>query len=204
MKTIITSILMSIAFTASAFAAEFTVSKFDGSGQSFIIMTGSTEEGDSGRLNIALGQAFLNEKGFSKILVLSGPGGLAHEGDMTGKVVRDFDLTTTVMNGSECHSACANIWLHGTTRMMQRGAVIGFHNRFVLSEGLNGMKDELGWQGIRWSMKGAAMHDVLTWMDAGLLDLKAFIENIKEHPGGLIWKITESDATNIIGAKIID
>jgi hypothetical protein len=42
-------------------------------------------------------------------------------------MVKDKRFGTYVRSGNECYSACAIIWLSGSTRFVGRTSVIGFH-----------------------------------------------------------------------------
>ncbi len=61
------------------------------------------------------------------LVMLSGPGGSLPPALAIGREIRARGWQTLVPAGAFCASACAVIWLAGTTRLLASDARIGFH-----------------------------------------------------------------------------
>jgi len=118
-STILRLIRIACLFAATpVFAAEITV--YDGK-PSAVIIGGRILGGD--------------EKVFHKVaatlpnplILLISPGGSVAAALEIGLEIRARGLKTVVPDGAFCASACAFIWLAGTTRMLGTDAHIGFH-----------------------------------------------------------------------------
>lgn len=72
---------------------------------------------------------------------LSSAGGSTFAGIKIGRLVRSRQLATVVTSRATCTSACALIWVAGTTRIMSAGARIGFHASYFEDRG---QKVEIG------------------------------------------------------------
>jgi len=68
-------------------------------------------------------------------IVLAGPGGNVVAALAIGQEVRARNPQTLVPAGASCASACALIWLGGTTRMLGADARIGLHALATLRHG---------------------------------------------------------------------
>jgi len=88
---------------------------------SIIVVEGDLVDGDQGKLQSAM--AGLRRA----VVVLSSDGGNLIAGIEMGKLIRLRGLSTLVMRGDACTSACALAWLGGVQRIADRGARIGFH-----------------------------------------------------------------------------
>lgn len=85
--------------------------------------------GVSGRIELGDEKAFIDlVRSMPKArIVLAGPGGNVVAALAIGQEIRARNLQTLVPAGASCASACALIWLGGTTRMIGTDARIGFH-----------------------------------------------------------------------------
>jgi PAN domain len=61
------------------------------------------------------------------IVFLASNGGDAAEGLLIGKALHRLGYATAVIANYPCLSACALIWVSGTTRFLAKDAVVGFH-----------------------------------------------------------------------------
>lgn len=68
------------------------------------------------------------------VVMLNSPGGNLITGLAIGETIRANRLSTAVMNGSECTSICALIWLAGTKRYLGTSAKVGFHAAYSGTE----------------------------------------------------------------------
>lgn len=93
----------------------------------------------SGRINLGDAQRFAEVSGpFQRAaVVLRSPGGNLHDGLRIGQMIRARGFDTGVMSGRQnlCASACALIWLGGERRLMERGAMLGFHAPYRVTTG---------------------------------------------------------------------
>lgn len=64
------------------------------------------------------------------VLSLSSPGGRIAESHKISDLVRSRGLSTLVMAGTECSSACTLVFLGGTRREAAAGSALGFHGSF--------------------------------------------------------------------------
>jgi hypothetical protein len=62
------------------------------------------------------------------IVVLNSKGGHLGAAAKIGRIVRIQKYETIVRNGARCNSACALVWLAGSSRHLDRGARLGFHS----------------------------------------------------------------------------
>lgn len=101
-------------------AADFEVHPLD-SGEMMIALVGEITTGDAEKfrkLAIAHPKAFL---------LLGSNGGTIVEALEIGRMVRLQGYVTLVVRDAPCNSACALIWLAGSTRFLGEGAKVGFH-----------------------------------------------------------------------------
>ena len=85
-------------------------------------------------------------------IALNSPGGVLTEGVRLGEAFRDHVVTTIVLNGQSCESACAVAYLGGaaayavslaTERLLQPGARLGFHGIAVPDGAMAAANDTL-------------------------------------------------------------
>ncbi len=83
----------------------------------------------SGRIELGDEKVFINliRTAPKARIILAGPGGNVVAALTIGQEIRARNLQTLVPAGASCASACALIWLAGTTRMLGVDARIGFH-----------------------------------------------------------------------------
>lgn len=121
MKGLSTAALALGLATSSASAAEITVQPPEAPGKAgSVLVLGEIARGDDNVFEaktLSLSGTYL--------VVLDSPGGNANAGLSIGKAIRMHGWPTAVP--FSCSSACALMWLGGTTRIMAPGAQIGFH-----------------------------------------------------------------------------
>jgi hypothetical protein len=100
--------------------------------RSIIAITGPIETGDYDQFLSAL------ESGTPDLVVLASPGGDLAEGLAIAAEIALLDLPTFVGDGAGCFSACALIWVAGSTRVMGEHAEIGVHAAYYLVEDIDG------------------------------------------------------------------
>lgn len=106
--------------TSAAQAADFEVHPLE-SGEMMIALVGEIQTGDAEKfrkLAVAHPKAFL---------LLGSNGGTIVEALEIGRMVRLQGYYTLVVRDAPCNSACALIWLAGSTRFLGEGAKVGFH-----------------------------------------------------------------------------
>jgi TPR repeat protein len=69
------------------------------------------------------------------VIVLDSPGGMADPALAIGRAIRLKGFDTVVRDGSACTSACALVWLAGSSRYMGQTAKLGFHAVFTMEDG---------------------------------------------------------------------
>lgn len=100
-----------------------------GSGDgAMILITGELVSGDAARFT----EAALGNR--EATVVLASPGGSLQAGIDMGEAARLLDMRTMVPDDAVCASACALAWLGGTRRIMGKGAQIGFHAAYRVTE----------------------------------------------------------------------
>lgn len=111
---------------ASAFGAdiEHIVGR---NGEDLIIILGEIKQGDDQKFNNVASSLK------SATVLLSSPGGSVEPSLEIGKSLRLRGYSTLVMNGENCQSACALIWLAGSPRRLSKSAKVGFHSVYLLA-----------------------------------------------------------------------
>jgi hypothetical protein len=102
-----------------AFAADIAHTKIDQ--LDLITITGEIQSGDElkfKQLSLAYNKA---------VVALDSPGGSLIPALEIGKVIKINEHPTVVVDGSICTSACALIWVAGSTKYLSRAGRIGFH-----------------------------------------------------------------------------
>ena len=121
------SVSICLFLTVVAQAAEVTKVQGKGNDTDFIIIKG---EIDRATENSFRSLALETE---SAIVVLDSPGGLIRSAMEIGRIVRIKGFSTAVLS-SRCVSACALIWLAGSTRLTLPDSRVGFHAAYIESE----------------------------------------------------------------------
>ena len=121
--------LLAFVFCGSALAADITSVPLKKSGEGAILIEGTITAADR--------ELFLTKiSPFSSgVVILNSDGGNAYAGIEIGKAIRMRGFKTWVPSGSSCASACAIAWLGGTTRLMGKTALIGFHSVYKFQDG---------------------------------------------------------------------
>lgn len=65
---------------------------------------------------------------------LSGPGGLGREAINIGEIIHARGWVTSVPGGAYCHSACAYIWIAGSTHTMGLGTELAWHSGYLSTD----------------------------------------------------------------------
>ena len=71
----------------------------------------------------------------STLVFVSGAGGNGITGVLIGDIVRRSGMSTVVLEGNKCASACAMIWVAGGRRIAGKNSCIGFHGTFDPASG---------------------------------------------------------------------
>jgi hypothetical protein len=112
--------------TAAPVVRHFLTGKIDG--RDTIVLNGQINTGDD--------QEFIRlASGLDHALIfLNGPGGNMITALNIGRYVRTRGWDTAVADKQLCMSACAELWLAGTTRYMTDTALIGFHAAYQVEQ----------------------------------------------------------------------
>jgi hypothetical protein len=74
-------------------------------------------------------------RGMQKVQVfLSGPGGLGREAINIGEIIHARGWGTSVPGGTYCHSACAYIWVAGSTHTMGLVTELAWHSGYLSTD----------------------------------------------------------------------
>ena len=87
-------------------------------------LEGAIADGDAERLRTQLSDTAIDT------LILQSPGGSVRDALILGRILRDQDIGTRVLNGEFCFSACPYIFAGGTTREAEPDAAIGVHQHY--------------------------------------------------------------------------
>jgi hypothetical protein len=139
-----------------------------------ITLSGQMEESDGEQFRAAVA---IYPKA---IVAFQSPGGSLNAGIEIGTQIRLRNYMTLVPAGVQCASACALAWLGGTKRLMEPGALIGFH---AASRQENGQTIETG---VGNALLGAYLNKL------GLPD-RAVVFITQAHPDDITW-LTLADA----------
>ncbi|MDG4647923.1 hypothetical protein P6F26_05660 [Roseibacterium sp. SDUM158017] len=120
MKSAALSALLALAFFP-ANAAELLVLP----GQSVVYVMGEITDSDVAQFEGVLTQHSI------ETVALRGPGGTLTAAYEIGEVIRRNRLTTEIIAGEECASACAIIFFAGSERIIHDGARLGLHLPFL-------------------------------------------------------------------------
>ena len=115
-------------FCSQADAAKITPIKLD-DGKIVLLLTGTIEHGDAARFRSEASKYDKAE------VVLESDGGALSDALEIGKAIRLQGYGTAVLNGSDCNSACALIWLAGTPRKLSKSGRVGFHAAYTDASG---------------------------------------------------------------------
>ena len=72
---------------------------------------------------------------YNSLVFTSGWGGNGLTGVLIGDIVRRSGISTVVLEGNDCASACAMIWVAGARRIAGKNACIGFHGMYDPASG---------------------------------------------------------------------
>jgi hypothetical protein len=71
----------------------------------------------------------------NSLVFASGWGGNGIAGVLIGDMIRRAGISTVVLDGNDCASACALIWVAGARRIAGKNACIGFHGMYDAASG---------------------------------------------------------------------
>lgn len=200
MKAIMIAIMAMFA-TVAAHAAEVTGDIRDGYG--YIYYVGATEDGDLRKV-MNMHERVKNAPN-GVIIVLHGPGGLASEGEAVGRFVQNKGMSTLVLSGSKCVSACTSIWLSGNVRMLQDGGELWFHLPYVPGgsafEGhpYENAKNNYGWGALIDYHNSMILASVAYDLSMGIADVVWYVREMGKTGPDVFIKITNEAELQRIG-----
>ena len=189
-KLLATSALVALTSTVSN-AATITASQPDSLGRTYVDFKGDVTPGDDKTFDSLLGN---NPDPNRVIIRLSSPGGHFVTGMNIATTIYEKHLATFVPKGQLCASMCAVMWLAGSTKAVEDGASIGFHNIY---QGGNRQADApsnailgaffgklgLSYKAIQWiTEKSANEVNFLKWDTAGNFGIKVVTSEYLPHP----------------------
>lgn len=127
-RRVLLAVLASL-MASQANTATITVRQMDNPREAALLVEGDLlyDDADAFRTKIAP---------YSKgLVVLRSDGGNALAGIEIGRTIRLRNFITWVPSGVRCASACASAWLGGTTRLMGKDALVGFHAAYREEDG---------------------------------------------------------------------
>jgi hypothetical protein len=130
MRTIFdTTMLASVlnALISTAYAAKITTLDPSWDGYKRISIEGEIALEDLARFKTLTAQFPADSK---VIVMLNSPGGKVDAGWGIGQIVHDRGYETGAW-GDQCNSVCADLWLAGSVRYIDKGTKIGFHRGYI-------------------------------------------------------------------------
>ena len=91
-----------------------------------VLISGDIADGDAQRFR----EYIENLETTPDLVALHSPGGLVSEALEIGHIVREKELTTKVMPGALCASACPYILAGGTERVVSLQGIVGLHQHY--------------------------------------------------------------------------
>jgi len=127
------------------------------------------------------------------VVVLNSNGGAALDGLEIGELIRERGFSTFVRKDDECYSACAFIWVAGTTQYVasEGGYYIGFHGSYLVGVDKNGVK--IKGSKPEANPSGNAIIGAYLWQLG--YGYKAIRELTKSAPGELLYLTTREQMT---------
>ena len=104
----------------------------DENGKQGIIVEGLIATGDNDEFSRVLES--VRDKS-SSLVFISGAGGNGITAVLIGDIIRRSGISTVVLEGNDCASACALIWIAGGRRIAGKNACIGFHGMYDPASG---------------------------------------------------------------------
>lgn len=177
MRQAITAFVTVLATTASSSAMDIRVETL-GDGFRFVSALGPIVAGDADRLRDALATATVDRDGFKQV-ALNSPGGDVSSALEMANVMDATGVSTYVMPGSICGSACATIlFVAGTYRMLVGDGKLAIHTCYdATGTPLDWCNDEIALFAVR---HGVAYGSVYAFMS-------------QAGPGDAFW-FTRADA----------
>src|SRR5205823_7956897 len=123
-------------------------------------------------------------------VLLESDGGALIDALEIGEAIRLKGYGTAVLNGSDCNSSCALIWLAGTPRKLSKSGRVGFHAAYT---DISGSSQESG-------VANAMVGRYLTLLN---LPEKAVIFATSAPPSKLTWLTAANYADSGIEVKVI-
>jgi len=126
------------------------------------------------------------------LVALDSPGGSTFNGLAIGRLIREKNFATVVPKDKVCISACANVWLAGTTRYVDDNVMIGFHGDAEIP-GKNGVPIK-GANAVASAPGNAVVGAYLGWL--GLSD-KAIYALTEKGPDDMLWLTSKQQAIDL-------
>jgi hypothetical protein len=159
----------------------------DENGKQGIVVEGLIATGDNDEFSRLL--EGVRDKSSSLVFV-SGAGGNGLTGVLIGDIVRRSGMSTVVLEGNDCASACAMIWVAGGRRMAGKNACIGFHGMFDPASG-QAIADGNGIAGAHLGLVGLSL-DAVFLLTPRQLDVHWLTDETAEKYG-IYWTHDKDD-----------
>ena len=170
----------------SAEAASIHV--IDENGKQGIVIEGPIVQGDDNQFTLALEDVRDKSNTF---VFLSGAGGNAVTAVLIGDLLRRSGMLTAVLEGKDCASACAMIWIAGKQRVASKNACIGFHGMYDPASG-QPSADASAIAGAHLGLLGLSLDAVFWMLTPRQLDTHWLTDETAENYG-IYWTHDKDD-----------
>jgi hypothetical protein len=161
----------------------------DENGKQGIVVGGIIVNGDDDEFSRALEKVRDKSNTF---VFLSGAGGNGIVAVLIGDLVRRSGMLTAVLEGNDCASACAMIWIAGARRIASKNACIGFHGMYDRASG-QPSADANAIAGAHLGLLGLSLDAVFWMLTPRQLDTHWLTDETAEKYG-IYWTHDKDDA----------
>jgi hypothetical protein len=155
MRALVVLVLLWLASPAQA----ANINVVDGNERQGITIEGWINAGDDERFARVLDS--IHDKSNAAVFE-SDPGGNGITAVLIGDLIRRSGMSTVVLEGNDCASACAMIWIAGAHRAAGKNACIGFHGMYDATSG-QPLADAHAIAGAHLGLLGLSL-DAVFWM----------------------------------------
>ena len=160
----------------------------DENGKQGIVIDGPIVPGDNDEFLHALEK--VRDKS-NTIVFLSGAGGNGIAAVLIGDLVRRSGMSTAVLEGNDCASGCAMIWIAGVQRIARKNACIGFHGMYDYASG-QPSADANAIAGAHVGLLGLSLDAALWMLSARQLDIH-WLTDAAAEKYGINWRHDSDD-----------